>query len=171
MDLKILSETAAALFVEHGLVGWTFGLTAAKRRLGVCKYRRKRIEIGDYYARNNSDAAVQDTLLHEIAHALAGPAAKHGPKWKAVAVRLGASPQACDKSPETIAPPADWRATCPACQKTYHRYRRPMQKYLKQNLLHRLSHRLSHRQDHRRPRHPRRHCRGRRRPALPSPGA
>ncbi|QJW98535.1 hypothetical protein [Frigoriglobus tundricola] len=41
MDLKILGETAAALFAEHALVGWTFGLTAAKRRLGVCKYRCK----------------------------------------------------------------------------------------------------------------------------------
>jgi len=36
MDLKILNETAAALFAEHHLVGWTFGLTASKRRLGVC---------------------------------------------------------------------------------------------------------------------------------------
>lgn len=79
MDPKILSETAAALFAEHGLVGWTFGLTAAKRRLGVCKYRRKRSEISDYYARHTPDAAVIDTLRHEIAHVPAGPEAGHGP--------------------------------------------------------------------------------------------
>jgi predicted SprT family Zn-dependent metalloprotease len=125
MDLKILSETAAALFAEHGLVGWTFGLTASKRRLGVCKYRRKRIEISEYYARHNPEAAVLDTLLHEIAHALAGVEAGHGPAWQAVAVRIGATPRACDDSPDTVVEPGDWRTTCPACRRTHHRYRRP----------------------------------------------
>lgn len=125
MDLKILSETAAALFAEHRLVGWSFGLTASKRRLGVCKYRRKRIEISDYYARHNTDAAVLDTLLHEIAHALAGVEAGHGPVWQAVAARIGTTPRACDDSPDTVVEPGDWRTTCPACHRTHHRYRRP----------------------------------------------
>ena len=125
MDLKILSETAAALFAKHGLVGWTFGLTASKRRLGVCKYRRKRIEISDYYAQHNPDAAVLDTLLHEIAHAIAGPEAGHSPLWQAVAVRIGATPRACDDSPDTVVEPGDWRTTCPECRRTHHRYKRP----------------------------------------------
>lgn len=73
MDLMILSESTAALFAEHGLVGWTFGLAAPKRRLGVCKYRRKRIEVSEFYARHNPDAAVLETLRHEIANALVGP--------------------------------------------------------------------------------------------------
>ena len=77
MDLKPLQEAAARLMAEHGLTGWTFGLTDAKRRLGVCKYRKKRIEISDYYARNNPEESVLETLLHEIAHALAGPEAGH----------------------------------------------------------------------------------------------
>jgi len=93
MDLKILSEAAAALFAGHRLVGWSFGLAASKRRLGVCKYRQKRIEISDYYARHNPDAAVLDTLRHEIAHALAGPEAGHGPTWQAIAARIGATPR------------------------------------------------------------------------------
>ena len=103
---------------EHGLHGWTFGLAETKRRLGVCKYRQKRIEIAEYYARNSPEESVLDTLRHEIAHALAGPAAKHGPKWKAVAVRLGATPSSCETSAETVVTPGDWRATCPACEKT-----------------------------------------------------
>jgi predicted SprT family Zn-dependent metalloprotease len=125
MDLKILSETAAALFAEHRLAEWTFGLAPSKRRLGVCKYRRKRIEISGYYARHNPDAAVLDTLLHEIAHALAGPAAKHGPAWRAIAARIGATPRACDDSPDTVVEPGDWRTTCPSCDRTHHRYKRP----------------------------------------------
>jgi predicted SprT family Zn-dependent metalloprotease len=125
VDLKQLTETAARLLAEHRLAGWTFGLSDAKRRLGVCKYRKKRIEIGEYYARNNPDDAVLDTLLHEVAHALAGPEAGHGPAWQAVAARIGATPRACDDSPDTVVQPGDWRTTCPACNRTHHRYKRP----------------------------------------------
>ena len=126
MDLEQLKTRADQELREHGLVGWTFALSNTKRRLGACKYRPKRIEIAEFHARNNPPETVLDTLLHEIAHAVAGPTAKHGPAWKAVAVRLGATPLACDNSPETVQTPGDWQATCPACARTYHRYRRPM---------------------------------------------
>jgi hypothetical protein len=125
MDLKELEDIANREMMKHGLHDWTFGLADTKRQLGVCKYRTKRIEIAEYYALNSSPQTVLDTLLHEIAHAIAGPAARHGPVWKAVAVRLGATPRACDNSPETVVTPGDWQATCPACKTTFHRYNRP----------------------------------------------
>ena len=126
MDLKELETIASQEMLEARLAhGWTFVLAATQRRLGVCKYRTKRIEIAEYYARNSPQVTVLDTLLHEIAHAIAGPAAKHGPAWKAVAIRLGATPRACDNSHETVVPPGDWQATCPACKKIFHLYRRP----------------------------------------------
>ncbi len=126
MDLERLMGIAAHELARHGLHGWTFGLARTKRRLGVCKYKEKRIEIAEYYARNSPEASVLDTLQHEVAHALAGPAAKHGPRWKAVAIRLGATPRSCETSGQAIIEPGDWRATCPACERIYHRYRRPM---------------------------------------------
>ncbi len=125
MDLKRLEQTAAYELRAHGLKGWTFAFSNAKRRLGVCKYATKRIEISEYYAANNPDASVLDTLRHEIAHALAGPSAGHGPRWKAIAVRLGATPRACETSSDLETVPGDWQATCPTCQKTFHLYRRP----------------------------------------------
>jgi predicted SprT family Zn-dependent metalloprotease len=125
MDLKELEAVANREMTKHGLLGWTFGLADTKRRLGVCKYRTKRIEIAGYYALNSPPETVLDTLLHEIAHAIAGPAARHGPAWKAVAVRLGATPRACDNSHEAVVQPGDWQATCPACKKTFHCYKRP----------------------------------------------
>ena len=125
MDIKELEAIASQEMTKHGLDGWTFGLADTKRQLGVCKYRKKRIEIGEYYAQNSSTESVLDTLLHEIAHAIAGPKAGHGPAWKAVAIRLGATPRACDNSPETVVKPGDWQATCPACKKIFHRYKRP----------------------------------------------
>lgn len=125
MDLGKLADVAAQKLAEYGLTGWTFGLADTRRRLGACKHRQRRIEVSEYYARNNPDAAVLDTLLHEVAHAIAGPAAGHGPVWKAVAVRVGATPRACDDSPATVVQPGDWRTTCPACNRTHHRYKRP----------------------------------------------
>ncbi|OWK43743.1 Phage protein [Fimbriiglobus ruber] len=125
MNLEALEAAARELFAKYTLAGWTFGLSDSKRQLGVCKHRQKRIEIGEFYARSNPDAAVMDTLLHEIAHAIAGPGAGHGPIWKAVAIRIGATPRACDDSPDTVVPPGDWQTTCQTCQKTFHKYRRP----------------------------------------------
>jgi len=126
VELEQLEAIVAQEFRKNGLHGWSFGLARTRRRLGVCKYRAKRIEIAEYYARHSPEETVLDTLRHEIAHALAGPAAGHGPKWKAVAVRLGATPESCETSGQAVVPPGDWRATCPSCEKTYHRYRRPM---------------------------------------------
>jgi len=125
MDVKELEALAAREMSKHGLRDWTFGLADTKRRLGVCKFRTKRIEIAEYYARNSPPETVLDTLLHEIAHALAGPAAGHGPAWKAIAARLGATPRACETTDQAVLKPGDWQATCPACGKTYHIYRRP----------------------------------------------
>ena len=125
MELKELEAIAARELTRHGLHGWTFGLADTKRRLGACKFRSKRIEIAEYYARNSAPESVLDTLLHEIAHAIAGPAAGHGPAWKAVAIRLGAAPHACDNTRSAVVEPGDWQATCPTCGKTYHLYRQP----------------------------------------------
>jgi predicted SprT family Zn-dependent metalloprotease len=125
MDSTELIAIANREMKKHGLHGWTFRLANAKRQLGVCKYRTKRIEIAEYYALNSPSETVLDTLLHEIAHAIAGPAARHGPAWKAVAMRIGARPRACDNSDETAMKPGDWQATCPACKRIIHRYKRP----------------------------------------------
>ena len=125
MDLNELEATARRELAANGLHGWSFGLSRTRRQLGVCKYRSKRIEIAEYYARHSPPESVLDTLRHEIAHAIAGPVARHGPAWKAIAVRLGAIPRSCESSGQAVVQPGDWRATCPACRKIVHLYRRP----------------------------------------------
>ena len=125
MDLKDLEAIASTELSKQGLQDWSFRLVDTKRRLGACKFRLKRIEIAEFYARNSPPNTVLDTLLHEIAHALAGPVARHGPAWKAIAIRLGAIPRACETTDEAFVKPGDWQMTCPACKKTIHRYRKP----------------------------------------------
>jgi len=85
MNLRELEAIAERELLKHGLRDWSFGLAKTKRRQGVCKFRDRRIEIAEFYARRNPPEKVLDTLLHEIAHAIAGPKARHGPAWKSVA--------------------------------------------------------------------------------------
>ncbi|MFN9718608.1 MAG: SprT-like domain-containing protein [Planctomycetota bacterium] len=125
MDLVELEQRAHDELQRHGLKGWTFGWATTRRRLGACNYRLRRIEISKFYASHNSREKVIDTLLHEIAHALAGPRAKHGPIWKKIAAQLGAQPAACEKDPDTVLQPGNWRATCDGCGHVFERYRRP----------------------------------------------
>ncbi|NCO56975.1 MAG: hypothetical protein COW73_10370 [Nitrospirae bacterium CG18_big_fil_WC_8_21_14_2_50_70_55] len=102
----------AAKLTEHGLAaaGWTAGLDGAVRRFGVCRPGRRRITVSRHLAALNSEAEVVETILHEIAHALAfmehGGDCGHGPRWRAIAQRIGARPERCFRGEETHMPAA-----------------------------------------------------------------
>lgn len=111
---------------EHGLAarGWSFVFNRRKRSLGLCNYTAKRIELSSFFVAQNDEAAVRDTILHEIAHALTGQKAGHGAAWVAVCRRLGANPKrTCTTA---IMPLGKFLARCKTCGKTHDRYRRPM---------------------------------------------
>ena len=100
--LDEVAQEARALMDAHGLEAWTLRFGAARRRLGACFVRQKTIEIARWHAAHDESRDVTNTILHEIAHALAGAKAGHGPAWKAVARRIGATPRAqaqgCDEA-------------------------------------------------------------------------
>ena len=89
-----VAREARALMDEHGLNEWAFRFSAARGRLGECREREKLIRLSRRHAVKSDPREVRDTILHEIAHALAGASARHGPAWKAVATRIGATPKA-----------------------------------------------------------------------------
>ena len=93
--LKEVAARARELMDSHGLADWSFGFNGARNNLGVCRYREKLIHLNRRHAVDGPPDRVTDTILHEIAHALAGPGAGHGPAWKALARRLGATPKSC----------------------------------------------------------------------------
>ncbi|MFM7013818.1 MAG: SprT-like domain-containing protein [Actinomycetota bacterium] len=76
--------------IQHGLeADWAFSFDSAKQRAGLCNYSDKMISISKYFVQIHSvDQAIQ-VILHEIAHALAGKSAGHGPAWKSVAKSIG----------------------------------------------------------------------------------
>ena len=104
-----VAQEARALMDAHGLEQWTLRFGAARRRLGACFVQPKIIEIARWHAAHGESRDVTNTILHEIAHALAGAKAGHGPAWKTVARRIGATPRARRRGVTGLAPTAQRR--------------------------------------------------------------
>ena len=92
--LNGVAAMARGLMDDHGLTGWTLAFGEARKRLGDCHFRHHVIRISRTHALDGSEEQIRDTVLHEIAHAIAGHEAGHGPLWKATARRIGATPRA-----------------------------------------------------------------------------
>lgn len=108
--LKIV-ETTYALLHEHGLYDWKVRFSTATTRFGSCSYRTRTIRLSEVFAAQRSWKETYDTILHEVAHAIAGPYAKHGPEWKRVARELGLSnPTAATRSEVKIE--QAWKGVC-----------------------------------------------------------
>lgn len=124
MNLTDARQAALDLLAAHGLADWSFAWNRRKRSLGLCRYAEKRIELSLHFVAANPLEPVRETILHEIAHALAGEDAGHGPAWKAICRRIGCKPERCDNG-SAIMPSGHWAAQCPSCGKRYSRHRRP----------------------------------------------
>jgi len=126
MDRWDAAQLARELLHQHGLERWRFAFNRRKRAMGLCRYEARRIELSIHFVAANDRAAVHDTLLHEIAHALAGREAGHGPRWRQICRRIGATPQ---RLGEAAMPRGRWVAVCPGCGARYERHRRPPSGY------------------------------------------
>lgn len=127
MNVDEAVALARTLMNQWGLETWKFGLNRRKKTLGLCYFPTRTgkpgcIMLSIHLIRHNGVAEVRDVILHEIAHALAGSTAGHGPAWLAMAVKVGARPKRCGNA---AMPHGPWRATCPGCGKLYSRHRKP----------------------------------------------
>ena len=91
----ILAGLAPPLFCnfDHPLPYLTSG--TPESMVSGHRARQKLILLSRAQAVNGAPGQVIDTILHQIAHPLAGPAAGHDPAWKAIATWLGATPKSC----------------------------------------------------------------------------
>lgn len=123
-DLVRVRRWADALISLHlDPTEWSFGFDHAKTRAGLCNYTKKRITVSRYLAARFDDDEIHQVLLHEVAHALAGPKAGHGAEWKRIARGLGYVGKRTHDG-QTATEFAPWVGTCPAGHLHY-RYRRP----------------------------------------------
>jgi SprT protein len=124
MDLDDARSLAAELMLQHKLPReWSFVFDRSKVRFGKCDYGKKRISLSRYLVEANGIAAVRETILHEIAHALAPRGAGHGPVWRAMAAAVGCNGSRC-YGDEVARPNPKFHGTCPGCGRIIHRHRR-----------------------------------------------
>jgi len=120
-------EQATELMSYHGLEGWSLKLDRPRstRRAGQCRYRDQEIGLTEPYALKASPADLEQTIIHEIAHALT-PGAHHGTKWKNKMIELGADPKRTHSCSWTK--PDAW-ILCTQCDKENPVNQRDLKKY------------------------------------------
>lgn len=114
---------ARRLVDDHGLGDWRVEWGHATRTWGQCLYVTRTIRLSWPITRLNGIDGLTDTVLHEVAHALAGPGTGHGPVWQEWCRAVGTDPSRCWDAATTNAPPARWHGTCPACGRIVERQR------------------------------------------------
>ncbi len=118
LDAQMLAQQ---LLKEHGLdkEGWRFEFDRAKNRFGVCRYSKRTIGLSLELTQLNDVSQVKDTLLHEIAHAIAGQEAGHGIFWTTVAQRIGCTSNRCYKPTDVVRARSKYEARCPQCNSLF----------------------------------------------------
>ena len=106
-SLREVERTAKELMTRHqegGALssGWSFGFDLAPARAGVCRYREKRIDLSVSYCLAATRADIEDTVLHEIAHAIVGPKHNHDAVWKAKAREIGCLGERCHRVQHSV---------------------------------------------------------------------
>ncbi len=122
-ELDRVRRWADALIALHLDPSWSFGFDTAKTRAGLCNYTDRRITVSRHLAERYDDDEIHQVLLHEVAHALAGSRAGHGPLWRRAAADLGYEGKRLHDG-AIAGDLAPWIGSCPAGH-THYRYRRP----------------------------------------------
>jgi predicted SprT family Zn-dependent metalloprotease len=123
-DLISVRRWAEALIALHlDPNEWSFDFDSAKRRAGLTNFTHKRITVSRYLAACYGDDEIHQILLHEVAHAIAGPRAGHGQRWRQISRNLGYVGERTHDG--VIAHEhAPWIGTCPR-NHVHYRYRTP----------------------------------------------
>jgi predicted SprT family Zn-dependent metalloprotease len=113
------------------LVGspWRFQFDDSRNRFGSCHMTRKLITLSREFVLRNSREETEDTIRHEIAHALCPLKEHHGAIWKAMCGFTGAKPERCVNRDRVTTPEGDWKATCGGCGRIYYKHRTPKGTY------------------------------------------
>jgi SprT protein len=124
MKLAQARKLANDLIRLHKLSpAWSFKFDRSKVSFGKCYYGKKQISLSRYLVELNDEDEVRDTILHEIAHALAPRGAGHGPVWQSIAKSIGCNGRRCFGS-EVARPVPKFMGTCPTCKLVIYRHRR-----------------------------------------------
>jgi predicted SprT family Zn-dependent metalloprotease len=124
-DPAAIRQAAEKLLAQHGLTqkGWVFRFDERLTSNGTCSYQHKEITFS-VHRLNSPPAAIVNTLLHEVAHAIVGPHHHHDDEWRRVAGKIGCIVGTTCGTPGHVRPPKRWTLRCRTCGREWHRHRR-----------------------------------------------
>lgn len=85
----------ALQFNGTGLRDWQFKFDRASNRYGCCYYGEKLITLSNVICALNEREKTTQTILHEVAHAIAGKESGHDSLWKHIAKKIGYTGERC----------------------------------------------------------------------------
>ena len=104
MDVHEARNLANGLIEKHLNNDWRFAYDDSTSRFGACRFGSRMIILSMHLTEANQIDQVLDTILHEIAHAKAGPKKPyHGTMWGYWCGVLGCKPQRCYSTKEVVA--------------------------------------------------------------------
>jgi predicted SprT family Zn-dependent metalloprotease len=130
MNVIEAKRLALSLMAQHGLKDWKFEFNNRKGAYGVCNFSSKTIFLSLPLTQAVPKDAVQNTILHEIAHALVGIEHGHDYVWQRKALEIGCDGQRCnthEKDETQIR--YKYLATCPCCDEKIGASRLPKRKH------------------------------------------
>lgn len=138
MNIKEAEELAKELIAKH-IPEYRLVWVESLYSFGKCFQSHQVIELSRPLTLSNSLDHVKDTILHEIAHALAPTTSFHDTKWQEIAKSIGCNGKRC-YSPEVIRP-TKWISYCRKCSKTRAVARRMKRRYCGE--CYKLTHRIA----------------------------
>lgn len=98
---------------QHGLTAWKINWSRAKKTHGRCFHDTRVLEFSAVAFGLIGEDEVRNTILHEIAHALAGPGHGHDSTWVRIHRSIGGTgaQYVTKEAAQTI--PTAWVGKCP----------------------------------------------------------
>ena len=98
--------------------GWKWTINGRLRNaLGRCNWNNKMVEMSEWLLSECGVDQVEDTMRHEVAHAISSPLSGHNAEWKRNCILTGAQPRRLAsgvKSP-SMRQPDKWAIMCGDC--------------------------------------------------------
>ena len=103
---------------------WNIRKSRSKNQYGRCFHYEHEITISRYHIENGDWEDIEDTVRHEVAHALVGEGHGHNKTWRKKAKELDADPTACSSKGSLPDYRYKLRCRCGRVRKTLHQLHR-----------------------------------------------
>jgi predicted SprT family Zn-dependent metalloprotease len=112
-----IQKDTIELLEKHDLRGWRVNFDRELHRSGTCRYELKQIVYSIQFMETANAEERLNTILHEVAHAIAGHEAAHGEQWAQVHRSLGGTGEIQSLPPAALSTHEYflWVGTCVNC--------------------------------------------------------